>query len=644
LKYVYKKASVDSSTSTSILTEQPAVTAPWRMARARVALLPSASRRFSWLVLGLVTLLYVGTCFAPVIFDDNEGLYAGAVREMHQSGNWLSPTSNGFPRVQKPPLVYWAMLASTTLFGENEFALRLPNALATVGWIVATYLIMRRIGGERFGLASALVLASMLGVWVFNHLVQPEPFLACFVSLAIWCLVEARLFAEPPPASVERHAVAGRFPGDHWYLLFWIFLALGALSKGLHGALWPLGTALLAAFFVPGWRPWLRPIMNLRGLLAFLLILAPWYAYMAARFPGFLAAHFVNEQLGSFANTRYPADARQLPLGQFYAQHLLFWMPWTLLLPGAIYVALSAGRAALRQHHFVAPPTLDILKLLGCWFVLTMVSVAFSTRQDYYSMCCWGVAAGFLAMPWIAGEFSLLRPLPRPYLAVPCFLVASGGALALGLVAWITPRLGALGEITAAPIRDRDTFMDAIDGISPALWGQFIVLLAIFGAAMLIAGGVATALTWRQRFFPALLVLSGAMTVPVCLATAGFTVMSPYFSLAEEARAINREIVTEPDAVVACEALPHTASSLGYYLNARVHWVNAPFDQDYAQRVLGLGRDYYWDEAGLLNAWRSSRPVYLILEESRLSYWQGLLPPGARVVNKSGTRLVLCNR
>jgi hypothetical protein len=347
--------------------------------------------------------------------------------------------------------------------------------------------------------------------------------------------------------------------------------------------------------------------------------------------------------LGACLNTRYPADARQLPLWQFYAQHLLFWMPWTLLLPGAVYAAVKAGQAARRHPHFFFPPTLDIIKLLGCWFVLTLVSVAFSTRQDYYSMSCWSVAAAFLALPWMIEELSLLR-LPRSYLAAPCSLVAIGGSLELGFAAWITPRLGALGEITAAPIRDRDTFMDAIAGISPALWGQFVTLLGIFGAAMLIAGAVATALTWRRRPFPALLVLSGAMAVSICLATAGFTLMSPYFSLAEQARAINREMAAEPDALVACEAPPHTASSLFYYLNARVHWVNAPFDQQYAQRVLGLGHDYYWDDAGLERAWRSPHPVYLILEESRLAYWRGLLPPGARVVNKSGTRLVLCNR
>jgi 4-amino-4-deoxy-L-arabinose transferase-like glycosyltransferase len=634
---------VDSTNSYSPpFAEETTAVVARQSVKAQVAS-PEKASRLSWLVLGLIALLYVGTCFAPVIFDDNEGLYAGAVREMHQRGDWLLPTTNGFPRVQKPPLVYWTMLVSTSLFGGSEFALRLPNALATVGWIVATFLLMRRLGGERLGIASAAILASMLGVWVFNHLVQPEPFLACFISLSLWCLVEARTSAVPGTAGKSGSFLANRFPGDGWYLLFWVFLGLGAMSKGLHGALWPLGTVILTAAFVPSWRPWLRPVLSLRGFLLFALILSPWYAYMAARLPGFLSAHFLNEQLGASLNTRYPVDAKQLSLLQFYGQHFIFWMPWTLLIPGAIYVAVKARQAIVRQPDFMTPASSDIIKLLGIWFVLTLVSVAFSTRQDYYSMSCWGVMAAFLALPWTAGENAPPR-LPRRFLLVPTSLIFLAGVFALGFVAWITPKLTSLGEATAAPIRERDTFMDAIAGISPALWGQFVALLGIFGGAMLIAGAFATVLVWGRRFFAALLVLAGAMAVPVCLATAGFTMMSPYFSLAGEARAIDREIASQPDAVVACDALPNTASSLYYYLNARVHWVNAPFNQDYAQRVLGEGRDYYWDEAKVLGEWKSSRPVYLIIEEDRLAHWQGVLPPGARVVNKSGTRLVLCNR
>ncbi|MDB4793748.1 glycosyltransferase family 39 protein, partial [Methylacidiphilales bacterium] len=473
---------MDHINTYTALTEEPPLISPWQITGTRVRRSFAFSTRLSWLILGFITLLYVGVCFTPVIFDDNEGLYAGAVREMHQRGDWLVPTTNGFPRVQKPPLVYWTMLTSVSIFGENEFALRFPNALASAGWIVATYLIMRRLGGERFGIASAMVLASMLGVWVFTHLIQPEPFLACFISLALWCLVEARLFAEPEAGPPRHNFARWRFPGDHWYLLFWIFLGLGTMSKGLHGALWPLGVVILTVIFAPGWRPWLKPVLSLRGIIAFSVLVVPWYAYMAIRFPGFLSAHFVNEQLGATLNCRYPTDAKQIPIWQFYLQHLLFWMPWTLLLPGAIYASIKAVRTARQREHAIAPQTLDIFKLLGCWVVLTMVSIVFSTRQDYYSMSCWGVVAAFLTVPWMSPYFSFLR-LPRWYLFVPCLLVAIGGLMALGFAGWIQPQLDALGAITASPIRERDNFYDAIVGISPALWGHFVMLLAVFGLA-----------------------------------------------------------------------------------------------------------------------------------------------------------------
>ena len=132
------------------------------------------------------------------------------------------------------------------------------------------------------------------------------------------------------------------------------------------------------------------------------------------------------------------------------------------------------------------------------------------------------------------------------------------------------------------------------------------------------------------------------MAVPIILAARGFAIMSPYFSLAESARRINRELAGQPDALVACEDAPNTASSLLYYLNARVHWVNAPFDNQYAQNVLGLGRDYYWDENALDTAWGKG-PVYLIVEDDRLPYWQRHLTP-VRLLLHSGTRDVLVNR
>src|SRR6266699_1673507 len=68
------------------------------------------SRRIYWpvaVVLVVAAAVYVGTSAWPVILDETDGQYAGAAREMLARGDWLVPSNNGVPRLQKPPLVYW---------------------------------------------------------------------------------------------------------------------------------------------------------------------------------------------------------------------------------------------------------------------------------------------------------------------------------------------------------------------------------------------------------------------------------------------------------------------------------------------------------------------------------------------------------
>src|SRR6516164_5305763 len=133
----------------------------------------------------LLAALYIGTCGVPRLFDQIDGQYAGAAREMIERGDWLTPTQNGVPRLQKPPLVYWCEIVSLSIFGKNEFAARFPVALATVAWLIATGLVARRvIGTSSAGVAAAATLAAFAGTFFFCHLVMPEPFIGCFVALA----------------------------------------------------------------------------------------------------------------------------------------------------------------------------------------------------------------------------------------------------------------------------------------------------------------------------------------------------------------------------------------------------------------------------------------------------------------------------
>ena len=63
--------------------------------------------------------------------------------------------------------------------------------------------------------------------------------------------------------------------------------------------------------------------------------LVPWYAAVAARYPGFLYDQLINEQWGHVVDRRYPRDNERVPVPVFALEHLVFFLPWTLYLPAA---------------------------------------------------------------------------------------------------------------------------------------------------------------------------------------------------------------------------------------------------------------------------------------------------------------------
>ena len=88
--------------------------------------LPPPPTRHALLVIliALAALLHVVTVGTGDLYSETEGQYAGAAREMVASHNWLLPTNNGIPRLQKPPLLYWLIIASYKILGVNEAGCR----------------------------------------------------------------------------------------------------------------------------------------------------------------------------------------------------------------------------------------------------------------------------------------------------------------------------------------------------------------------------------------------------------------------------------------------------------------------------------------------------------------------------------------
>ena len=65
----------------------------------------------------------------PLLGPD-EPRYARVAVEMQRAGEWVTPTLQGQPWLEKPPLYYWLAGAAFRALGETETAARLPSVLA----------------------------------------------------------------------------------------------------------------------------------------------------------------------------------------------------------------------------------------------------------------------------------------------------------------------------------------------------------------------------------------------------------------------------------------------------------------------------------------------------------------------------------
>src|ERR1700733_3861570 len=90
------------------------------------------------LLLAVWALLCLPKLGTPSLWDIDEGNNVEAAQEMAESGNYILPMFNYELRVDKPALLYWLQVAAYRVCGTNEFAARLPSALAALLGIGAT--------------------------------------------------------------------------------------------------------------------------------------------------------------------------------------------------------------------------------------------------------------------------------------------------------------------------------------------------------------------------------------------------------------------------------------------------------------------------------------------------------------------------
>src|SRR6201982_2033551 len=97
------------------------------------ASVPAGLRAASYWILAVVfAAVFLGSVFSPPLLDDADSTHAEAAREMFVSGDYVTLHINGVRYLEKAPLPYWMVAVCYHLFGVNEFATRLPMALAVL--------------------------------------------------------------------------------------------------------------------------------------------------------------------------------------------------------------------------------------------------------------------------------------------------------------------------------------------------------------------------------------------------------------------------------------------------------------------------------------------------------------------------------
>ncbi len=332
------------------------------------------SARRQWRTALLLTLLIFATYMflgsRTALWDRDEGWYARAVAEMNRDANWLYPTYNDQPFLEKPILAFWLWAGLMRVLGPSEVVLRLVSAMGAALACLLTWYIGRRIWDVRTGLWAMAVLASSLIVQVMAQLMTMDAILLPMLLGAVACFV----------ASARGDAKIVHLAGMA------LALSLAALTK------FPMNLVPLLMIATALWFGRASMRLRLRYLLMCTAVTALSVGvYLLWAIPANAASGGAILQVGL---SEHVLMRMVTPLAQHGSSSLLTYLlylpyylpvllvgifPWVLHLPGALSAVLR-GRLISRTGRAV---------ILGLILPLLLAMTLVVTKLPHYILPIW---------------------------------------------------------------------------------------------------------------------------------------------------------------------------------------------------------------------------------------------------------------
>ncbi len=459
----------------------------------------SSSSRRDHLILGAVCFLCFFWRLASVgLFDFNEGLYAQAAREMLLRGDWVAGSVNGVLFFDKPPLALWLTAASYFLFGINEFAARLPVAVAATALVYLTYWFAARRLSRRAGVIAGVALAlSPLYVGTARQMTMD-------IHQSLWFAVAMVCFFEGYSADSVR--------GKRWYYLFWVGCGLAFMAKSVPG-LFPIAAA--GAFIVFDQQFRLKPLLTrlweakpLAGLVILIGIILPWHVAAYQKYGDlFYQEYWILHHVALLTGSDF---SHAQPFWYYVPALFAGMFPWSVFLPIAL---LAARRTSLPSEPAERGAPARRFVLVWALSIIVIFSVMKSKLVSY--LLPMYPAAALLIGDWLARAVAVGR-------ATRALTVSLGVVAVIALVLLISGS-AALWHFTRPGVEVRGDF-------PPIAAAWVIPALAIMAAG----GGLATWQSWRGRYL--------ASVTALFVGVFGFTAIAVEVGLRTLDREINRPL------------------------------------------------------------------------------------------------------
>jgi len=226
---------------------------------------PAESRLYRGLL--YATLLIAATVFYwglgdIALMSYNEARRAIPIGTMFTTGDWLLPRLNGDLYLAKPPLLYWLGTVSAHLFGSpNEWAVRLPSALAATSVVVVAYRYALRQFGAWPALFTSQLLIANASFTMFARRAEIEMLLT---ALCFFALLAALNFTRGNGSRT-------------WLWLSYFLLGAAVLAKGPLALLFVTLPLLIDALFHRQPRQW-QALRDPIGWSIFFVVGTSWYA------------------------------------------------------------------------------------------------------------------------------------------------------------------------------------------------------------------------------------------------------------------------------------------------------------------------------------------------------------------------------